>query len=165
MTKKELADVFVTYSTVTKEKDGSEKELPVGFLFTMNYNLKKMDADISAIQVIEKKREEFFNEWATKRLQVINDYAEKDENGELILKENTYVFKTDDIEKECLGELEKSYAPYEEKIKPINEEIAKIIEEDTDVELRKHKESDIKDLGKLTKTQLDSLLLITEIEE
>lgn len=111
MTKKELADVFVTYATVTKEKDGSEKELPVDFLFTMNYNLKKMDADISAIQVIEKKRDEVINDWNHKRLEIINEYGEKDGDGELIQKNNAYVFETSDIEKECLTRLGEAYIP------------------------------------------------------
>lgn len=165
MTKKELADVFVTYATVTKEKDGSEKELPVDFLFTMIYNLKKMDADISAIQVIEKKRDEVINDWNHKRLEIINEYGEKDGDGELIQKNNAYVFATSDIEKECITRLGEAYIPYKEKMNPIDEELDKIFKEEADVELRKHKESDIKELGKLTKPQLDSLLLITQIEE
>lgn len=122
-------DVVLMYNALTALSNTAKGE----FAYAVVKNLKNMEAEISAISKLEPAQPARVVEYETKRKELIDRYALKDESGAFVIKNNMYM-----LNPETKDEFNKAHdeltALYNDDIKQYQASITEYNEKDLAVE-------------------------------
>lgn len=154
ITKKEILELWKVFKEVSKLQGKR-------FAYAILINEKKIKDEVETIQTIAKPSEEYAK-YIKEQMQIVNEFAMKDERGNPIGDNGIYQLqpKRKDTAQFKLEQLNQKYKIEIEKQNKVNEEISTILNEEIDIDFYKISFDDIPE--EVNKEQLEKLMLIVK---
>lgn len=151
-------DVVRLHNTLTAISEFAKGELA----YAVIRNLKKLEPEIAAISKLEPQVPNELREYETERINVVTQYAEKDENGAAVIKNNNYIIPEKDKEafNNSIGIVTAKYKPSIDAYSNAYQEYEKLLEVETDFEPYEIKQAHIS--SEITAKQLAGISELIE---
>ena len=151
-------DVVRLHNTLMAVSEFAKGELA----YAVVRNLKKLESEILAIAKLEPEIPQELREYESARITIVEEFAEKDENGTAVIKNNNYTIPEEvraDFDTK-ISELQAKYAPIIDSYKNLYDEYIKSLEVESDVDTYEIKQAHLS--SDITASQIKDLSVIIE---
>ncbi len=146
-------------------QDINGKDYPIKFIYKLAKIKKVIDDEVETYREMQQEIYSIITEYEQKRVELLNKYGEKDENGNLKTDTMGNVVIPEDKRSEFDNEMKKLMEEYKEDIDKFNkklEEHNEFLNEEIDFELPKLKLKDLPDNLPLNLNEMEVFMLIVK---
>lgn len=132
LTRKQVIDIYGTLNTV------GQKDMPVKGAYAVSKNKKIAENEVKVIEEAQNSMQEpeGIKEFTDKRIEICKEFANKDENGEAIVKQNRFDIPLEKQPKfeEAVALLKEDYKEAFDKQDELTKEFQELLDEEIEMD-------------------------------